>query len=151
MFCKKTTRISLVCAVGLFLLIAGVLPPGAVRAEVVVIANTSVSVDSVSSEDLKKIFTGKLVVWNDGHSIKPAILADGQTHQTFIRNYIGKTTDQFRTYWRRMIFTGQGIQPRTFSKVSDLIEYVTETPGAVGYISASDSTLNTKTLSVSEK
>jgi hypothetical protein len=34
-----------------------------------------------------------------------------------------------------VVFTGQGAMPKTFDSESALIEYVADTPGAVGYVS----------------
>jgi ABC-type phosphate transport system substrate-binding protein len=151
MFYKKKAGVWLVWAVGAALFLSSVLCPDMAQAEVAVIVNPSVPINSVSSDDLKKIFTGKMVVWEGGQSIKPATLNDGSVHEEFVKNYTGKTTNQFQTYWRRMIFTGQGIQPRSFSSSRDLIEYVSETPGAIGYVSPSDISADLKKLNVSGK
>ena len=145
---QKRGTILLAFSAGILFLLGSVLLPETGRAEVIIIANPSVSVSEITKGDLEKIYTGKQVVWKDGQPIKPALLETGDLHTDFITQYVGKTTNQFINYWRRMIFTGQGIQPRTFGMVGDLIEYVAETPGAVGYISSSDQAPNTKTLVV---
>ncbi len=148
---NKRSGLLLSWIAGVLLLFSPVVLPDIVQAEVMIIANESVPVSSVSKEELEKIYTGKQVVWRNGQSIKPALLEDGQVHKQFVTEFIGKTTNQFVTYWRRMVFTGQGIQPRTFDSVEKLIGYVAETPGAVGYIATSDTSPNTKTLSVTGK
>jgi ABC-type phosphate transport system substrate-binding protein len=148
MGCNNTVGILPVFSAGIFLLFAVLLCPNITKAEVVIIANPSVSINSISKDELKEIFTGKLVTWNNGQAIKPALLTKGEAHEEFIQDYVGKTTNQFTTYWRKMIFTGQGIQPLTFNTPGEVIEYVAKTPGAIGYVSPSDTPNETKTLPV---
>jgi ABC-type phosphate transport system substrate-binding protein len=116
-----------------------------------IIANPSVSVTAIDKDTLKKIFTGQLVVWGDGRPIKTALLAEGEAHTRFVGGFLGKTPSQFQTYWRKMVFTGQGVQPPTFDSEQKMIDYVAGTEGAIGYISSSTGAANTKTLPVPEK
>lgn len=148
---KKTVGVLPALAAGIFLLLAVFLCPDMTKAEVVIIVNPSVAVSGISKNELKEIFTGKQVTWDDGQAVKPALLTKGEAHEEFIRDFVGKTTNQFTTYWRKMIFTGQGIQPRTFETSPEVIDYIAKTPGAIGYVSSSDLSTGTKALPVSEK
>jgi ABC-type phosphate transport system substrate-binding protein len=147
---KKSGGLFLVGAVVTLLLFGSMAIPDAAQAEVIIIANASVNIDGITKDKLKAIFTGQQVTWSDGKSIKPVLLSDGDLHKEFVRGYVGKTTNQFQNYWRKMIFTGQGIQPRAFASEQDVVDYVAETQGAIGYISSSNKAAKTKTLSVSE-
>ena len=151
MICKKTVGALPIWVAVLCLFLAGIVGPDISMAEVVVIANPSVSVNGITKNELKEIFTGKQVTWNDGQAIKPALLSQGEVHEEFIKDYIDKTTNQFTTYWRKMIFTGQGIQPRTFESPAEVVEYVVKTPGAIGYVSSSEISAGVKTLPVVEQ
>ena len=50
-------------------------------------------------------------------------------------NYLKETPDQFRTAWRKAVFTGQGAMPRAFESEAALLQFVASTPGALGYLS----------------
>lgn len=146
---KSSGGLFLMGAVALLLLLGSGTVPVSAQAEVIIIANASVNIDGISKDKLKAIFTGKQVTWSDGQSIRPVLLSDGDLHKEFVQGYVGKTTNQFQNYWRKMIFTGQGIQPRAFASEQDVVDYVAETQGAIGYISSSNKAAKTKTLSVS--
>lgn len=146
---KRRSGIFLVWTIGILLLLfSNGFYPDTAQAEVIIIANPSVSVDGITKDNLKKIFSGQQVVWGDGQPVRPAILEDGEIHKEFVSGYLDKTPNQFQTYWRKMVFTGQGIQPRTFGSEEELIDYVAKTAGAVGYISSSSEAAKTKTLQV---
>jgi hypothetical protein len=53
----------------------------------------------------------------------------------FLHRHIGETPDEFRIRWRKAVFTGQGSMPKEFLSESALLEYVSVTPGAIGYVS----------------
>jgi hypothetical protein len=67
-------------------------------------------------------------------------------HEVFLKNHVGESPEEFRTQWRKEIFTGQGSMPKAFDSESDLIEYVAATPGAVGYVSRVSSQDRVKSL-----
>lgn len=146
---KKSGGLFLTLAAALVLLFGSGLCPDTARAEVVIIANASVQVNGITKEKLKNIFTGQQVRWSNGQPIKPVLLAEGDVHTNFVQKFVDKTPNQFENFWRKMIFTGQGIKPRTFRSEQELVEYVAETEGAIGYVSASNRAAKTKTLDVS--
>jgi hypothetical protein len=65
----------------------------------------------------------------------PVTLKGGPVHEVFLRNYVGEDPEEFRSQWRKVVFTGEGAMPKAFDSESALIEYVADTPGAVGYVS----------------
>jgi len=53
-----------------------------------------------------------------------------------VHGYVSRENpEEFRSQWRKVVFTGQGAMPKAFDSESALIEYVADTPGAVGYVS----------------
>jgi ABC-type phosphate transport system substrate-binding protein len=63
------------------------------------------------------------------------ILKGGPAHEVFLSHHIGENPDEFRTRWRKAVFTGQGAMPKEFNSERALLEYVAATPGAIGYVS----------------
>ncbi len=116
-------------------------------AEVVIIANKNVSEDSISKEAVKKIFLGKTVKWDDKSSISFVVLKE-DVHKAFLKEYIKRSTSQYKNHWKMMVFTGKGRKPRAFDTEKDLVRYVAETEGAVGYVNKGTEIMNVKTINV---
>ncbi|MBU0994268.1 MAG: substrate-binding domain-containing protein [Proteobacteria bacterium] len=98
------------------------------------VANKDVSVNSLTSTDIKNIFIGKKSEWDDGRRIIFAVLKNEDTHVAFLKKYIKKSPDQFKNYWRNMLFSGKGMLPPTFVTDAEVIDFVTKTSGAIGYV-----------------
>jgi ABC-type phosphate transport system substrate-binding protein len=107
---------------------------GAVMADQLVIVNKGVSVDSMDAKTLQKIYMGKKTKWDNGDKIVPITLNEGSVHDDFLKNIVKKSSTQFLTYWKQMIFTGKGIPPKSVPSDADVVSFVSGTAGAIGYI-----------------
>ena len=101
----------------------------------VIITHTKVSDISLSCTDIKNIFLGKKATWSDGQQITFVILNSGDVHKAFLKYYVKKNPSQFLNYWRHMLFTGKGMEPKAFNSEQALMEYVAAHEGVIGYIS----------------
>ena len=117
-------------------------------ADVKVIANSSVSASSVSSEDLKRVFLGTKSSLEDGSKVEPVLEKGGAAHEAFLKEYLGKTDAALTTYYRSLVFTGKGSMPKTLASDAEMAEYVAKTKGAIGYVSASATAAGVKVLEV---
>ncbi|HNW11906.1 MAG TPA: phosphate ABC transporter substrate-binding protein [Candidatus Rifleibacterium sp.] len=102
--------------------------------EVLVITNSGVAQSEISAKDLGNMFLGKKSSWEGGMKAVPVTLESGDTHEKFLKLYIKKSSSQFSTFWKQAVFTGQGIPPKSVSSEADVVKFVSENPGAVGYI-----------------
>ena len=105
--------------------------------DVLIITNPDTQISSLKKKEIKDIFTGKRTRWNGSGKIIIATLKNSEVHEEFLREFVKKTPSQFRNFWRRKVFTGEGKMPKTFENEASLIEFVARTKGAVGYISSS--------------
>jgi ABC-type phosphate transport system substrate-binding protein len=131
--------------------IAGLLfsfPSSGSAGDVLIISNKSVSAESLTSDDVKKIFVGKKTRWDDNKKINFVILENDGIHKDFLREYVKRTPAQYRRFWKKQVFTGKGRRPISFKVEKDMIEYVANTSGAIGYVSTTASTDDVKVLSV---
>jgi hypothetical protein len=109
---------------------------GAARAQdVIFVANVGVQISTIKASDLHAIFTGEKTRLADGTHVVPVILKGGPVHEVFLKNYCGESPNEFRAQWQKAVFTGQGSMPRAFGSEAAVIDYVAQTPGAVGYVS----------------
>ncbi len=106
------------------------------EAQIVIIANTSISENEISKNDLKDMFLGIKLKWSDSKDVKLIVLKGTETHEAFLKNYIKKRPYQFKNYWKQMLFTGKSVLPKSTESEDAVLEYVEKTEGAIGYISA---------------
>jgi len=103
-------------------------------AQVVVIANPGVAAAVVSKAELRDIFTGASSSLKGGVQVTPVLLKEGAVQDGFLDLYVGKSDSAFRAGWRSLLFSGQGVMPRTLDSDAAMVEYVARTAGAIGYI-----------------
>lgn len=127
---RRTTKISLL------LLGASCFGMSARAADIRVIANPSVKVSALASDDLKAVFLETRASLPDGSHVEPVLLKTGPLHEAFARKYIGKSAAALEIYYRSLVFTGKALMPTTVSTEQQVVEYVSKTKGAVGYVSA---------------
>ena len=104
--------------------------------DIIFICNPSVSDSSLSKKDVKEIFLGKQRRWSDNKEITLVLLKDFKAYNAFVKKYINRTSDQFKTWWRTRIFSGQAGILQSFNSEKKLMEFIAETKGAIGFVNA---------------
>ncbi len=115
---------------------------------VVVICNKEVPDDALAKKDLKKMFIGQQKFWNKDLEVVLATLSKSDVHKTFLKKYIKKSSSQYRRYWINLSFTGKGIAPKAFKVEEELVQFVSQTSGAIGYISSNTNINGAKVISI---
>jgi len=120
-------------------LLALVLVPGArpVSGGVVVIGHSSL-VGKLDEPTVQRIFTGKVIeVGGVSVTAVNARLGSPMRNQ-FLQVILHQDEDKYTAYWTVRRYIGKGVPPREMPTSADIINFVTSTPGAVGYIDESD-------------
>ena len=112
-----------------------------------VVANPSIKASEISIDDLKGVFLATKTSLPDGSQVEPVLAKTGAAHEAFLKD-IGKTGQALSTYYRSLVFTGKGSMPKVCASDAEVIEYVSKTRGAIGYVSAAANAAGTKTLDV---
>ncbi len=103
-----------------------------------IIVNPEVEVSSLSQAELARIYLGKKTFWKSGSRISPSLLHEkSQLTKLFLEESVRKTVRQYRAYWKRRLFSGQGTAPKTFASSKQVANYVADNPGAIGVVDAS--------------
>jgi ABC-type phosphate transport system substrate-binding protein len=104
------------------------------HAGVVVIGHDSLG--SINPTVLKRIYTGRAVQVADAAVTPVNLKAGDRTRSFFFRAVLQRSDDEYIAYWivRRAI--GKGAPPLEVDTARDMIDYVRSTPGAIGYIDA---------------
>jgi ABC-type phosphate transport system substrate-binding protein len=118
------------------------------NAEVIIIANSGVAADSISSDAVSKIYLGKQTKWDDGSKIKVSLIKKGPSHDAFCSNLVGESSSKVSKVWKNVIFTGTGTPPKILKTEDKIVAYVAKTKGAIGYIDSGTAHEGVKTLSV---
>ena len=116
-------------------------------ADVQVIANGNLSVTELSADQVKDIFLGTRTAIG-GVAVEPVFEESGAAHEMFLKTYIGKSDSALRNYFKTLVFTGKGTQPKAFASDAEVLKYVASTKGAIGYVSASADTTGAKKVQI---
>jgi ABC-type phosphate transport system substrate-binding protein len=135
-------------AAGLVLAVLVALAPRPVAAGVIIVANPSVEADSIGIDTLKDYYLGNTTSWADGKSIRTALPAAGPVLTEFLKTCVKKTPSHFGLLWKKAVFTGTGTPPAEFATDADLLEFVANTPGAIGFVAAGTPVRGVKILPV---
>ena len=105
------------------------------NAGVAVITHPGVKEIGLSKAKLAKIYLGKLKKYSNGKSIKAADLPkDTTAHRKFYKSVVKKSDSAVNRYWAKLKYTGKGKPPKKFSSSAEVIQWVSRTEGAIGYI-----------------
>jgi ABC-type phosphate transport system substrate-binding protein len=105
----------------------------------VVVVNPATNTgDFVSKNALSAIFGMRLRKWENGLPIKVHVLPDEHPlHVAFSKNVLRVFPYQLRNAWDRLVFSGTGEEPIRVVSEQQMLEAVSTTPGAIGYLSRS--------------
>lgn len=93
---------------------------------------------SLDAETLKRIYTGRTIEL-DGQTLRPVNLEPGHAlRRRFLGAVLQQTEDDYVAYWTVRRYIGKGVPPRELSSAAEVVDYVRRTPGAIGYVDASD-------------
>ena len=111
---------------------------GLALAEVAVIVHPSASVDSLTADEISRLFMGKSKSFPNG---SPAIALnqdDGSaTRDVFNQEICNKSPSQYKAYWSKLVFTGKGTPPKDSGDDAAVNALVASNPKMIGYVDAS--------------
>lgn len=140
----KLARILLLLPLAPLLLLAA--SPSAAQDEPVtwrIVVHADNPVPEVSAKELSRIFYKSMKVWKDWHDaghevpIEPVDQPkEAEVRKAFSRVIFRKSASAIESYWQRKIITGDDVAPTRVSSDSEVLDYVREHRGAIGYVSA---------------
>jgi ABC-type phosphate transport system substrate-binding protein len=132
-------RQRILARLGLFL--AALLPAASAAADYVVVVHPSNPVATLSRMEASRLFLRNSTQWPGGESVKPVDLAKGSaTRAAFTKEVLGRSTGAIEQYWTQSVFSGRAVPPPEKRTDAEVIAYVKDTPGAIGYVSSGAST-----------
>lgn len=117
-----------------------------VNAEVAVIVHSSNS-NALSVSDISKIYLGKKKSYPSGDQVVAINLSEGTSvREQFNRDILGKSDQQLKAYWSKLVFTGKGVPPKEVSNDAEVISLISTNPSMIGYVDASSVTADVKVI-----
>ncbi len=109
--------------------------PVLAQADLVVVTGSNSTITSLTENEVRQLFSGQLKTLA-GQRVQPLDLPNSEQHrEQFYRKLMGRSPEQMRAYWTRLIFTGQGKPPREVSNTQELTTLV-GTGEYIGYLPA---------------
>jgi ABC-type phosphate transport system substrate-binding protein len=101
-----------------------------------VIVHVSNPTKQLSKQELSQLFLKKVTQWKDSNeAVLPIDLVDNSpVRQKFSERIHGRGVASIKAYWQKQIFSGRGVPPEEKKSEEEVLKYVSENPGAVGYI-----------------
>lgn len=96
-----------------------------------------------------EMFLKKVGRWPDGHPVAPVEPSSkSPVRQRFTLEIYGKQVIAISAYWQQMIFSGKGIPPPEKSNDADVVAFVRDTPGGIGYVGAGSDLSGVKVVAI---
>lgn len=103
----------------------------------VVVVNAGNSLSTIAKEDLSRIFLKRVPDWPGGGAALPVDLPlNNPTRAGFTSRVHGRSVFAVRAFWQQQIFAARDVPPAEKINERDVMEFVRQNPGAVGYVPA---------------
>jgi ABC-type phosphate transport system substrate-binding protein len=103
----------------------------------------------IDRDDLSRMFFKKITKWSHGSVVLPVDLPAQDQHRIgFTKHVHRKSVGAVRAFWQQQIFSGRDVPPPEKGNDLDVVSYVKEHPGAVGYLSGRQAPPGVKALTV---
>ena len=116
-----------------------------------IIVNTVNPTVELSSSDVSRLFLKKDKTWDNSDPVLPVDqVTTTQTRSTFSQKIHNKSVNAVKNYWQQQIFSGRGVPPAEKKSDAEIVSYVENNPGAVGYVSLDADLGKTKVLRIAD-
>ena len=106
---------------------------------IVVIVNSANPVENLSVGEVRKIFFSDRSRWDSGKSVAPVMIGSGAERVAFLKIVCGMSDADFKKYFVQAAFTGKDVTPpKDVSSSRDVKSVVAGSPGAIGFVRASE-------------
>ena len=116
-----------------------------------VIVNSSNPAGSLRSAHVSDLFKGKNRRWDHGVAAAPVDQSvSSSVRASFSKSIHHKSVGAVKSYWQQMIFSGRGVPPIELRSDAEVVAYVQQNQGAIGYVSGSASLNQVKVVEILE-
>lgn len=111
---------------------------GCILAEISVIVHPSSEINSLTRNEISRLFLGKITKIPAGAHAIPINQDEGTAErEKFIAEVCKKTSSAYKAHWSRLVFTGKGVAPQNAGDDAAIKAMVASNPKLIGYIDSS--------------
>ena len=114
-----------------------------------VIVNNANETSSLAKKELVQYFLKKTAKWSNG---TPVVAVDqtekSASRERFTLEVHGKSVSAVKSYWQQQIFSGRDVPPVEKSSDAQVVAFVKQNPGAIGYVAEGADTTCTRVVTV---
>jgi len=118
-----------------------------------IVVNRSNPVENLSFAELRKIFFGEQTHWSNGRRITVLMLEPGKLERQVVLTQIYRMDDKdFNSHFLHGMFTGEiHAAPKTLATPAEVLKYVFNVPGAIGYLRAPEADESVKVVRIESR
>jgi ABC-type phosphate transport system substrate-binding protein len=137
---KQTTLASLAGCFAMILVLLSFAAKAQAGEAIVVIVNNANPAGNLSVSELKKLFLSDRSRWETGKAVAPVMLGEGAAERiSFLKIVCGMNDADFKKYFVQAAFAGKDVTPpKEVGSSSGVKSAVASSPGAIGFVKASD-------------
>jgi ABC-type phosphate transport system substrate-binding protein len=114
-----------------------------------VIVNNANETTSLAKKELSQLFMKKTAKWGNG---TPVVAVDqtekSPARERFTQEVHGKSVAAVKSYWQQQIFSGRDVPPVEKNSDAQVVAFVKQNAGAVGYVGETADTAGVKVVGV---
>lgn len=93
--------------------------------------------NEITRSDLERIYTLRQFSYPDDTIAFPFMLPYSLAErEIFDQEVSGLSSSQLMVYWSKIVFSGKGTPPRSVTSATEMLNVVSRTPNAIGYVPA---------------
>jgi hypothetical protein len=85
-------------------------------------------------QGLQRLYTGRSLSLGATLAVPINLPGGHPQREQFLQAVLGQSEEQYTGYWLVRRYVGKGAPPRELATVDEVVRFVAETPGAVGYV-----------------
>lgn len=105
--------------------------------KIAIIVNPGFPRAELSVGEIKDIYLGRTQSMEQVRII-PTDQKDSAMQAAFLKEFVGVTLSTYKNYWLKKVFGDGAVPPRTMANSNETIKFISETPGAIGYVRSTD-------------
>jgi hypothetical protein len=99
------------------------------------IAHADVKAQFLNINTARSMFGMRQAAWPDGTPVRVFVLPEHYSlHAVFCRDILNIYPYQLHQSWNRLVYSGTGQAPVEVASEQEMVEKVSKTPGAIGYV-----------------
>lgn len=133
---KRYTHVSISNSLVVCLLLFFSVSPISANADVIVVVNKDMPIESISRIELKQIYLGRLnTLPGSQHHLQPIDQSErSNVFKVFYSEVVGFYGVKLQRYRARFLFSGKGRLPESAGSSEAILERVRKDPTAIGYV-----------------